>query len=234
MRMKSLVGLTLATLVATIAWADIVPEPPIEFGRPPPLTADQLASTRLFQADQGDARAALLIENGKLTYKHYAPGYTDKTRFISWSMAKTITAILIGELVADGKLTLDTPVPFAEWHAKPNDPRAGITLRQMLQMSSGLDHTEDYALNDGGAKPKRSDTTATLFVDGTQDMVTPNLSKRLEAKPGTKFEYSSMTVIREPAQGPTKLLQKNGCSNLLALPAPSLNLTALEPRSADL
>ena len=56
-------------------------------------------------------------------------------------MAKSVTAVLIGELVADGKLKLDAPVPLAEW-SKPGDPRGAITLRQMLNMSSGLDHTE--------------------------------------------------------------------------------------------
>ncbi len=196
--MKSLVIAAVAvalsgTLAATITAPS--PDDDVSAARGPALASYQIASTQLFDEDQGGARAALLIENGMATYKHYAPGYTDQTRFISWSMAKTITAVLIGELVADGKLKLDAPVPFAEWHSKPGDPRAAITLRQMLHMSSGLDHTEDYALDDGGAKPKKSDTTATLFVDGTEAMAAPNIAKGLEAKPGAKFEYSSMTSL---------------------------------------
>lgn len=148
----------------------------------------------LFAADQGDARAALIHVAGQSPIKRYGAGYSDKTRFISWSMAKSVTAVLIGELVADGKLSLDAPVPFAEWQ-KPGDPRAAITLRQMLQMSSGIDHTENYALDDGSAKPKKSDTTAILFVDGTQDMAARALSKELESKPGSTYEYSSMTSL---------------------------------------
>jgi CubicO group peptidase (beta-lactamase class C family) len=149
----------------------------------------------LFADGTEETRAALMIVDGKVIAKQYGPGYSDNNRFISWSMAKTVTAVLIGELVADGKLKLDAPVPFEEWHRDPNDPRAAITLRHMLNMSSGLNHTEDYALDDGSAKPKKSDTTATLFVDGTDHMAAPNIAKGLEAKPGTKYEYSSMTSL---------------------------------------
>jgi CubicO group peptidase (beta-lactamase class C family) len=56
----------------------------------------------LFAADQGDARAALIHIAGQAPIKRYGAGYSDKTRFISWSMAKSVTAVLIGELVADG------------------------------------------------------------------------------------------------------------------------------------
>ncbi len=109
-------------------------------------------------------------------------------------MAKSVTVVLIGELVADGKLRLDQPVPFAEWQ-KPGDIRRGITLRAMLHMASGLDHTEGLDPKDGAAGVLNSDTASTLFVDGTQDMVARNIAKGLEATPGSKFEYSSMTSL---------------------------------------
>jgi len=142
----------------------------------------------LFAAAQGDTRSAILIEDGRVIAKHYAPGYGDQNRFISWSMAKTITAMLIGELVADGKLQLDAPAPIAEWH-RPGDPRAAITLRQLLQMASGLEHTEV------GKPIERSDTNQVLFVGGTQDMAARAIGQPLEAAPGAKFEYSSLTTI---------------------------------------
>ncbi|MFM9853572.1 MAG: serine hydrolase domain-containing protein, partial [Sphingomonadaceae bacterium] len=148
----------------------------------------------LFAADQGDTRGVLMIIGGKVVAKRYGAGYSDQTRLISWSMAKTITAVLIGELVADGKLKLDAPVPFAEW-SKPGDPRGQITLRNMLNMASGLDHTEGLNPKDGAGGVLKSDTSATLFVDGTDNMVVRNIAKSLEAKPGSKFEYSSMTSL---------------------------------------
>lgn len=143
---------------------------------------------RLFAADQGDTRAAILLEDGRVVAKHYAPGYSDANRLISWSMAKTITAMLVGELVADGKLRLDAPAPIAEWQ-RPGDPRAKITLRQLLQMASGLRHTEV------GEKIEQSDTNQVLFVGGTGDMAARAIGQPLEATPGAKFEYSSLTTI---------------------------------------
>ncbi|MBK9589116.1 MAG: serine hydrolase, partial [Sphingomonadales bacterium] len=45
------------------------------------------------------------------------------SRLISWSMAKSVTATLIGMMVADGLLVLDDPAPVLEW-SSPGDPRA--------------------------------------------------------------------------------------------------------------
>jgi len=142
----------------------------------------------LFRPDASETRAALLIQDGKIVEKRYAAGYSDANRFISWSMAKSVTAVLIGELVADGKLQLDAPVPFAEWQT-PGDPRAKITLRQILNMASGISHTEV------GDPVYASDTNRILFVGGTGAMAQAALVKPLEAAPGSKFEYSSMTSL---------------------------------------
>ena len=138
----------------------------------------------LFDA-AGQTRAALLIVDGTVEHKHYAPGYSDATRFISWSMAKSITAMLVGELVADGRLSLDDPAPVAEWRG---DARGRITLRQLLHMSSGLQHTEV------GEPVEASDTNQASFVSGTGAVAAYAIAQPLEAAPGAKFEYSSLTT----------------------------------------
>lgn len=140
----------------------------------------------LFTADQAEARAALLIVDGRVVAKHYAPGYSDANRFISWSMAKSVTALLIGELVADGRLQLDAPAPIAEWQ---NDGRREITLRHLLHMSSGLRHIEV------GKPVENSDTNQLLFVSGTGDMAARSIARPLAAAPGTRFNYDSMTSL---------------------------------------
>lgn len=142
----------------------------------------------LFAPDLGDTRAALLIRDGRVVEKRYAPGYGDGNRFISWSMAKTITGMLVGALVTDGKLQLDAPAPLNEWH-RPGDPRARITLRHLLTMSSGLRHTEV------GDPIEASDTNQVLFVSGTQAMAAGAMAQPLEAAPGVRYEYSSLTSL---------------------------------------
>src|SRR3546814_1510998 len=81
------------------------------------------------------------MQDGRIAAERYGAGYGPDTRFVSWSMAKTITGVMIGMMVADGLLHLDEPAPVDMWQ-RPGDPRAEITLRHLLQMRSGLRHTE--------------------------------------------------------------------------------------------
>ncbi len=194
MKKKSLIVAAAFSIFAVSVAAEIAPPPLADIGRPPALNLAQTAGLALFGADQGETRAVLLVKDGVPVLRRFAPGYSDKTRFISWSMAKSVTAVLIGELVADGKLQLDGPVPFAEWQ-KAGDPRGQISLRQMLHMSSGLDHTEGLDPAKGDEGITGSDTTQNIFVRATQAMAAPGLAKGMEAKPGTKYEYSSMTSL---------------------------------------
>jgi CubicO group peptidase (beta-lactamase class C family) len=171
MRMKSALAIGLLGLVTAQSSAQ----------QPDPLAP-------LFAADTGETRAVLVIRDGKVAAKRYAAGYSDKTRFVSWSMAKTITAALVGELVADGKLSLDAPAPLAEWQ-RANDPRRAITLRHLLHMASGLRNVEV------GKPVEASDTNQALFVSDTQAMAARAIAAPLEAKPGSTFNYSSLTTI---------------------------------------
>lgn len=136
----------------------------------------------------GETRAVLVLADGKIAAERYGEGYDANTRFISWSMAKTITAVLVGMLVADGRLSLDEPAPVPLWQ-RPGDPRSEITLRQLLQMRSGLRHTE------AGDPPYDSSEVRMLFLDGRDDMARWAKEQPLEAEPGERFEYSSNTTV---------------------------------------
>lgn len=136
----------------------------------------------------GETRALVVMADGRIAAERYAPGYGPDTRFVSWSMAKTITAAMIGLLVADGRLTLDQPAPIPRWR-RAGDPRAAITLRHLLQMRAGLDHTE------AGPVPVDSSEVRMLFLDGRDDMARWAEEQPLEAEPGAKFEYSSNTTV---------------------------------------
>ncbi len=136
----------------------------------------------------GETRAVVLMANGKIAAERYAPGYDADTRFVSWSMAKTVTGVLIGMLVSDGLLALDAPAPVPLWQ-RPGDPRAAITLRHLLQMRSGLRHTES------GEPPYESSEVRMIFLDGRDDMARWAEEQPLEAAPGKQFEYSSNTSV---------------------------------------
>lgn len=136
----------------------------------------------------GETRAVVVMANGKLAAERYAAGYDKDTRFVSWSMAKTVTGVLIGMLVSDGLLALDEPAPVPLWQ-RPGDPRAEITLRHLLQMRSGLRHTE------AGDPPYESSEVRMLFLDGRDNMAKWAEEQPLEAEPGKMFEYSSNTSV---------------------------------------
>lgn len=136
----------------------------------------------------GETRAVIVMHGGRIVAERYAPGYDPETRFVSWSMAKTLTAVMIGMLVADGRLHLDESPPVPRWQ-RPGDPRGEITLRQLLQMRSGLEHTE------AGDPPYESAEVRMLFLDGRDDMADWAEAQPLESAPGSKFEYSSATTV---------------------------------------
>ena len=83
-----------------------------------------------------NTRAFVVAYDGKIIGERYAPGWTKDTPQISWSQGKSITATLIGILIQRGLLKLDQPAPVKEWQ---DDDRRKIRIRDLLQMSSGLD-----------------------------------------------------------------------------------------------
>jgi CubicO group peptidase (beta-lactamase class C family) len=99
-------------------------------------------------------------------------------------MSKSVVGALAGTLVALGLWRLDAPVPLAAWRG-PGDPRAAITLAQLLAMSSGLEFEEDYA-------EPLSDVNLMLWADG--DAGGYAAAKRLAHPPGTHWQYASGTT----------------------------------------
>ena len=126
---------------ATTLWpmGDLLPD------EPPPDNVDHDALNAALDLALDDSRqpipqrtrAMVVVHRGRLVAERYSPGFGPDTRHVSWSMGKSITAALIGILVGDGLVALDEPAPIPEWHGE-GDPRAAITVRHLLNMSSGL------------------------------------------------------------------------------------------------
>ncbi|NDE95242.1 MAG: class A beta-lactamase-related serine hydrolase, partial [Proteobacteria bacterium] len=80
----------------------------------------------------------VVIKNGKIIGEKYASGYDSDSHGTSWSMAKSYYAALIGISIDRGEIGgLDDKVlNYLEYF---NDERSEITIRDLLDMSSGLD-----------------------------------------------------------------------------------------------
>ena len=84
-----------------------------------------------------ETAAVVVTHRGSIVGERYGPGITSTTPLESWSMGKSLTATLLGLLIHEGIYDLNEPAPIPEWRAD-NDPRALITIRNIMQMSSGL------------------------------------------------------------------------------------------------
>lgn len=126
-------------------------------------------------------RGMAVIYRGRLIAQRYGTGFNAGTPLLGWSMTKTVTAALIGMQVADGKLSLQQKSLWPD----QADPRAQITLAQLMAMSSGLRYNEGYG--------DVSDVTRMLYLE--PDMASFTAAQPLEATPGSKWNYSSGTTV---------------------------------------
>lgn len=128
-------------------------------------------------------KAVVVIHKGRLVAEKYAPEVDIDTPLPGWSMAKSVTNLLIGRLINDGKLSLTQTAPVPGWYEEMGDPRGHITVDQLLRMSSGLAFDETYDLY--------GDVTRMLSVEA--DAAGFAASKPLVAEPDTLWAYSSGT-----------------------------------------
>jgi len=126
-------------------------------------------------------RAVVVLHKGRIVAERYALEIGPDTPILGWSMAKSVMNALVGILVKEGRITLETPILAKEWH-ELNDSRRNIKLKHLLQMSSGLNFNED--MTDPLADVSR-------MILREKDMATFAASKPLEAEPGSRWQYSS-------------------------------------------
>ncbi|HAW46632.1 MAG TPA: 6-aminohexanoate hydrolase [Roseovarius sp.] len=129
----------------------------------------------------------LVLHNGRITHESYHLGTTAQDRRISWSVAKSFLAALIGISLERGEIdSLDDPVTrYAPRLA--GSAYDGVTLRQLLQMTSGLEFDEDYLDYDSDINRMGR----VLALGGSMDGFAAGLSARA-APPGTRWKYVSI------------------------------------------
>lgn len=189
------IALLPALLLAGCGEAAPPPEPPLApealaaVSENPGTQREKLARAidNLFVAKGiGETRAVVVMHGGEIVAERYGEGYGAQTPFVGWSMSKTVTALLIGALVSEGRLELDSSPPIPAWQ-RAGDPRGAITLRHLLQMRSGLRHEEM-------ADPVYSSSEVRMmFLDGRDDMAAWAEAQPLEHEAGAVHQYSTAT-----------------------------------------
>ena len=122
-------------------------------------------------------RGIVVVHRGRIVAERYAPGFTAQTPQLGWSMAKSVTSLLTGVLVAQGTVSLSDARLRPEW----TDDRARITVEDLLRMRSGLAWDETYDLG----------TTITAMLYDQADMASFVASQPLVHPVGSTQQYSS-------------------------------------------
>ena len=125
--------------------------------------------------------AFLIIKNDTIQYEKYFDRYTEESIVASFSMAKSVTSILIGCAMGDGFIkSVDEPVTNYIPELKKNGFEK-VTIKHLLQMTSGLDFNESYVNPFGDAA---------AYYYGRK--LRKQISKmELKSEPGKRFDYVS-------------------------------------------
>jgi len=177
---------------STIPWpdGDLVPDDPL----PAEIDAAALAAASDWafhrESPEQVTLSLLVVHQGRIIHERYAPGVDLTTRTRTWSTAKSIAVTLFGILADQGRLALDEPLGF-DWlprAASPEtDPRNAITLRHLLNMSSGL-----YPVDNAGLEYA---TGSGLAYWAGASSVHGALSRALFREPGTYWDYENYDTL---------------------------------------
>jgi len=139
--------------------------------------------------DRTYTNALLIIKHGKIVSELYRNLTNERTRYISFSMAKSITSILIGIALSEGQIhSLDDPIDRYVAELKGSGYE-GVTIRQVMQMRSGVAYDERY---DFGAHSQAQEVFENALVENVKRFtdLAPSLKRGMQ--PGAKFNYSTM------------------------------------------
>ena len=87
----------------------------------------------------------LILKDGRVAYEYYGSGNTDRTLWTSRSVAKSVVSILVGMAIKEG-LIGSVADPITRYLPELKGTAwEGVTLRDLLQHTSGVAWNEHYA-----------------------------------------------------------------------------------------
>ncbi len=149
-------------------------------------------------AEAHQSTALIVVRAGRVEFEKYWNGTTADDLLNGRALTRSVTPMLLGFAVADGKVGLDDPIGryISEW---ANDRRGKVTVRQLAQNVSGLEVT-----------PETPETqilgNKDLCLVYCGDVVRAALSYDYAIPPGTRFESAQenmqlLALVIERAMG---------------------------------
>lgn len=147
-----------------------------------PITVDP---TAYMEAQR--VAGVLVIQDGRIRLERYGLGIGETDRWVSFSMTKSLTSTLVAAAIADGSIGgLNDPV-VRYLPGLAGGGYDGVTLRQLLTMTSGVRWDEDYTDPDSDVARFLSEPVR----DGRNPVVSFMSRLPREAEPGTRWNYST-------------------------------------------
>ncbi|MGD8340123.1 MAG: serine hydrolase [Gammaproteobacteria bacterium] len=133
--------------------------------------------------------ALLIMKDGQIVSEIYRNNSNERSRFVGWSMTKSITSVLIGCALADGSIdSLDTPISdyLPELKGGGYD---GVSIRHVMQMRSGVQYEERYDFANPGTAA--SNHIAALIRNTARFADVARTLPRIN-EPGSTFQYKTI------------------------------------------
>lgn len=159
----------------------------VAIGKPNPWDVDSNYNKKALPAETEKLLLSLktvglvVVQNNKLSFEKYWDEYSDSSLSGSFSVAKSITSLLIGCAIKEGKIkSVNEPVGNYLPEFSKGD-KAAVTIKDVLTMSSGTDFKESYA--------NPLSITTELYYGS--DVYKTATNVKMLHKPGTLHKYKS-------------------------------------------
>ena len=137
------------------------------------------------------ATGLLIAVGDTILMERYRYARTDRHRFVSQSMAKTITAMLIGVAVDEGAIRSIDQTAAEYVPGLAGTAYGGTSIRDLLHMASGVAYVETYDGNDDSARMGR----AMFDRNGPGTVRAVAQFNNREVPAGTRFHYAGSETV---------------------------------------
>ena len=134
-----------------------------------------------------DTNAFVVIRNGVMTYEWYKDGVSQSTQLPSYSVAKTMTSIMIGQLIAQGKIKESDKFVDYFPNLKAGTSFDLVRIKDLLDMQAGVGVSDNYPAGPAGWGVAIAQMYASTDVDWFLKH-----NRKMAFEPGSKSEYRSV------------------------------------------
>ena len=161
-----------------------------------PVTAEKMPDEIMYKGTslpfneflkQTDTNAFIVLRNGVMTFEWYKDGVSQQTQLPSYSVAKTMTSIMIGQLVSQGKIKESDKFVDYFPDLKNDSSFDLVTIKQLLDMQAGVGVSDNYPSGPSGWGV----AIAQMYATTDLDWFLKN-NRKMAFEPGTESEYRSV------------------------------------------